>query len=182
MGRIRRRFRASNGAGKVTGQAKIDSGADRSVLPFSQARRLGLLTSGRLPTEVAETAGGSARLYGFSIPVTIEVRRDGGGGILRATLQRPGVFVPTHEAVPGHEDETPPPLRPLAKEPEALLGHDFLQGAKAKLRYSTRRGRLDGLSMTWAFRKLTPSERRALRAHPRSCPVRRRKKRRASGG
>ena len=178
MGKIRRWFSARNGAGHVTGHAKVDSGADRTVLPFSLACRLGLGAMPNTPTAEAKLAGGSSRLFGHFIPATLEMRRDGGKGRLEGHLDK--VFVPTHEPIPGHEEEQDPPLRPLAREPAPLIGHDFLQESKASLRFRKGRGELSGsMSLSLTFRKLTARERRHYRdiAPARSCPTPRSQKR-----
>lgn len=103
-------------------RALIDTGADVSVLPERMACDLDLKNNTTGETVVDAFGGG--KIGGRIMPVTITV--DG----REAQID---VFVPTSRIV---DDE---PVRLTAEEQErahAILGHDFLQAARAKLDYS----------------------------------------------
>jgi len=152
MGRIYKRFRIKTAAGSASGIGKIDNGADRTLIRFETACRLGL--DPMTAKTVTMRAAGS-RLYGFLFPVEMKV------GDRTAKVE---AFVARFTRSGKH-------LR--AVHPPNLIGADFMQSAKVQLDYRKPHRRVfsESWSWDWEFRPTTPAERRMLRRTTR-CPRR----------
>lgn len=145
MGRIIKRFSAKTSKGAVKGSAKIDSGADSTILRFDAACELGLDTKNDKIGAMRAADGG--RLTGFYIP--IKLRIDARQAEIEAFVP---VFVNSQEM--------------LEKDQKHLVGADFLQEAKVILDYSKPHKNVfgsPGFRPDWQPTKITPEEIKLLR-------------------
>jgi hypothetical protein len=153
MGRITKPFSAKTRVGKVSGEARIDTGADRTLIAYPLACQLGLDTA-TAPGSVMSSASGQ-RMIGFSLDTYIQVD---------ARKARVRAFVPMFTI--GEKNK----MRKLP--PRNLIGHDFLQKSGGKLDYSKPHeevfsGGKTGWPFDWTFSNtVSPQERRALMAVP----------------
>ncbi len=151
MGRVLKKtsFRTKQGA--ITSRAKVDTGADWTILDVKAAKALGLDVC-TAPDAVMKTAAG--RLVGVRMPTRVGIGR------YSAVVN---VFVPL---LVGKD------LR-LTSQRRRLVGHDFLQKAGVVLDFSKKHRHV--LSGAEAAGKATAAERRAIRAYGK-CELPRRRK------
>ena len=112
MGRIQKMTWLCGDDDCVRKRAIVDSGADRTLLPLRVARRIGARPTGM---EVLLSSPGGRDLWAPEVRLAVAVPRGGCGATVRAV------------AVPEWYER------------RVLLGHDFLQTARARLEF--RNGR-----------------------------------------
>ena len=156
MGRIVKSFTARTASGKVTGEAKIDTGADRTIIAYPLACRLGLDID-TAPRAAMSTAGGH-RLVGFSLKADIQID---------SRRARVDAFVPLGTL--GSDNN-------FRKVPaRSLIGHDFLRRSGTQLDYSKPHANVmrgtAGWPFEWKIGRVTAQEERLLRTA--TCPRRR---------
>lgn len=154
MGKIIKSFTATTATGKIRREGKIDTGADRTIIPFRDACLLGLDTTAA-PIRAMGTATG--RMSGFLIPARVQIGKRVG------TVQ---IFVPVF-------DDRGAPI----SRKHSLVGHDFLQATKAMLDYSKPHEQVLSGFEKLPNERVTAKERARLRALPCPLPKRRRKTR-----
>ena len=120
MGRIYKQITVENlrTQGKATAKAKVDSGADMTLVRRDVGEQMGLDLEYDLPIAIGGVGG---RVLGFQVPAKVTVGRSS------AKLK---VAVPI-----GRYDKKTQQIRTVSQK-ENLLGHDFLQKTKAKIDFS----------------------------------------------
>lgn len=120
MGRIYKQVTLENlrTQGKATAKAKVDSGADVTLVSRDVGEQIGLDLENDMPIAIGGIGG---RVLGFEVPAKVTVGRSS------AQLK---VAVPI-----GRYDKKTQEIRTV-KQKENLLGHDFLQATKAKIDFS----------------------------------------------
>jgi hypothetical protein len=120
MGRIYKQITVENlrTQGKATTKAKIDSGADVTLVRRDVGEQIGLDLENDMPIAIGGVGG---RVLAFEVPTKITVGR---------SSARLKVAVPI-----GRYDSKTQQIRTV-KQKENLLGHDFLQATKAKIDFS----------------------------------------------
>ena len=179
MGRIIRDAELTTASGGTSAKALVDTGAERTVVPYAKACEAGFAPRRALrdPQEATGAVPGE-RLVGYRLPVTVTVVSDGG----RRKEATVNAFVP--RAVRTRNGKLRR-LRP-GEQPESMtIGADFLQGARAQLKFRpTGRGRdrFDGVDAYGGLR-VQPASPAVARAFKKlfaneTCPVPRKKSRR----
>ncbi|MFA6094224.1 MAG: aspartyl protease family protein [Elusimicrobiota bacterium] len=115
------------GEKSVRTEAKVDTGADQTLITISDAERLGIdVCKGELQT-VGGLGGGKVAGRVFDIEIWAAERR----AVVR-------ILVPTHRMVSSTDRQTGKETVTFvaATRTQNLLGHDFLQDAKSKIDYS----------------------------------------------
>lgn len=153
MGKLTCRATFTTRTGTIRRNGKIDSGADYTVIGWSDGCRLGL------DPATAQTAAiggiGQARLAGFLLPTTITVQKHSADIV---------VFVSYHRII----GRSSPALKPIRGKTPVLIGHDFLQAVGAVLDFKQHRIVLSGYDelswpFSWELQTVTREEETALR-------------------
>lgn len=148
MGRLTKRFTAKTAEGSATGSAKVDTGADQTILGLKKAKQLGVDVC-TAPIASMRSVG-DARILGVRLPVDLRV------GEREATVV---AFVPLYR------QRKSGALEPVRRD-RNLIGHDFLQLSKAALDYSKPHAEVfsGGIwPFEWRASEPTPGEKRKLR-------------------
>jgi hypothetical protein len=153
MGRVFKVARLMTPLGVARVRAKITTGADRTILNYQIACRLGL-DIGRAKTASMEAAGGS-ELLGFLFPVAARIGRR------EATVE---AFVPVFRSDGKRQ------RRAVGRN---LIGSDFMQRAKAGLDYARPHRATFGGTYRWPedWKEVptTADQRALLRRHAPRC-------------
>lgn len=127
MGRIYKQFTVENllTRGTASAEAKVDSGADVTVVRRDVGEQIGVDIQTALPIAIGGVGG---RVLAFEVPAKVTVGRSS------AQLR---VAVPI-----GRYDAKARKITPVQQK-ENLLGHDFLRATRAKLDFSSAPRRRD---------------------------------------
>lgn len=148
MGKIIKRFTVSSTNGRSSGMAKIDSGADRTILGLHHVRKLGYDICAA-PNAVMRSVG-DGRLLGATVPVRLRIGRK--EGVVQA-------FVPLFRRGKRGTVEN-------VRKTRTLIGHDFLQSAKAVIDYRKHPAQLSDRGwwpFEWKLERATAAETRMMR-------------------
>lgn len=119
MGRIYKSFMVETPRGKAKSEAKIDSGADITLVRRDVGKKIGVdVDNGGEPIVIGGLGG---RVLGFEVPAKVTI------GQASAQLK---VVVPF-----GRYDAETDKIVPVSQK-ENLIGHDFLQATRAKIDFS----------------------------------------------